>query len=67
MTSIDITCTPGDGILDLSADDIAALDRAATQAAELLPVGADWQIEVRHPTATLTARPAHHRDETRTA
>lgn len=63
MSDIDITCTPADGILDLSADDIAALDIAGQATAAFLGRDADWHIEVRHPTATLTARPAHHRED----
>lgn len=63
MTDIDITCTPGDGILTISAEAVAALDVAGQATAALLGHEVDWQIEVRHPTATLTARPAHHRED----
>lgn len=63
MTDIDITCTPADGILTLSAEHIAALDVAGQATAALLGHDIDWRIEVRHPTATLTARPAHDRED----
>jgi hypothetical protein len=59
--TVEITCSPGDGILTVSAETVAALDRVAAT----IPADAgDWALELRLPAATLTARPAHHRKAT---
>lgn len=68
MTDIDITCRPGEGILRVSADAVAALDALAKKLTAALEDLAHalpddpWQIDVlvgRTPTDTLrlTARP----------
>lgn len=60
MSDVDIRCTPGDGILHVSADTIAALDRLGQTLTDPL-----WRIELEIPgVATLTARPTNHRQET---
>lgn len=65
-TDVVITCTPGGGILAVSADTIAALDRLGAT----LP-GQDWCVHVHidrlgTDPVVLEARPAHNRTETTT-
>lgn len=57
--SIEIRCRPGEGILQVSADTVAALDRLG----HTLPAGTPWQVDLvigRTPADTvhLTATPA---------
>ncbi|MBW4033013.1 MAG: hypothetical protein HIU88_10155 [Acidobacteria bacterium] len=58
MSDTEMTCSPHDGILTIPVDTVAALDRIAAT----LPANTPWLVVVHLPAATLTIRPAHHRE-----